>query len=376
MVEVCFNLNMTRDHINTISMTRDISKVPFVYLHQVQIRICTIELGKIETKDCLPLGLIIRVCNKMCILPPKANNKPGIECRRIPEPINCTNYIKLNPNIINTLTVNWIPDVKTYAIGVWIVKNLDLDYLLQKLKLRGARRAEETKNYIIQKSANVDPDLATTSYRVSLLCPLGKIRMKLPVKSINCDHLQCFDASTFILMNENKPKWLCPTCNKSCLYDDILIESYFLDIVSNPNLPDSCIEIEILPDGSWRVYEPNNELIDMSSTFKTNPMKSLCLDANNIKNDSKFSKKSSKVIEKQLTPERSLKKIENMKSVFIDLTVDDHDKELPREKDKHGNEALAINAIQPMIASNFKLQAQVQPKQAVTSSEQELIELD
>eukprot|EP00102_Acyrthosiphon_pisum_P020146 XP_016657356.1 PREDICTED: uncharacterized protein LOC103308383 [Acyrthosiphon pisum] len=64
----------------------------------------------------------------------------------------------------------------------------------------GLRSSEETKIYIIKKIADVDPDLATTSYRFSLVCPLGKIRMKIPAKSIHCDNLQCFDASTFILM--------------------------------------------------------------------------------------------------------------------------------------------------------------------------------
>lgn len=375
MREANFYLRMTLDHINAISLTRDISKVPFIYIHQVQIRICAVEHETTKTKDFLPLGLSIRIFNNICSLPPIANNKPGVECRRIPGPINCTNFIKLNPNNINTLTVNWIPDNKTYAIGVWIVKKLDLDSMLHKLKVNGARRTEETKNYIIQKFANVDPDLATTSYRVSLICPLGKMRMNLPVKSVNCDHLQCFDASTFILMNEKKPKWLCPTCNKSCLYDDIVIESYFLDIVSNPYLPDSSNEIEILPDGTWLIYEPNNEIIDMASASKDNLVESLYLDVGDHKYASEFKKNPSEVTEP--TPKISLKKNENMKFTYIDLTVSDVDEELSKEKNYQENEAQAVNAVQPMTAVNLKPQVQAQPKQAVTSSEQVLmIELD
>lgn len=157
------------------------------------------------------------------------------------------------------ITFNWTPDTEIYTWGIYLVKKLTSEFLLQKLVDKKARSSEESKNHIIKKLADVDPDLVTTTpYIFPLVCPLSKIRMKLPARSVNCNHIQCFDAHNFILINEKKPTWTCPTCNNPCFYDDVQIDSYFLDIVSNPHLPDSCKEIKILSDGTWEVYKEQN----------------------------------------------------------------------------------------------------------------------
>jgi len=69
-----------------------------------------------------------------------------------------------------------------------------------------------------------DEDIATTIVRVSLLCPLAKFRMQYPAKGRNCTHLQCFDGSAYISLNEKKPMWNCPVCNKCLYYDDLLLD--------------------------------------------------------------------------------------------------------------------------------------------------------
>ena len=53
------------------------------------------------------------------------------------------------------------------------------------------------------------------------------MRMSLPCRASTCDHLQCFDASLYIKMNEKKAKWLCPVCNKPALYDNLLLVNIY-----------------------------------------------------------------------------------------------------------------------------------------------------
>ncbi|VDL87706.1 unnamed protein product [Schistocephalus solidus] len=48
---------------------------------------------------------------------------------------------------------------------------------------------------------------------VSLLCPLALTRIELPVRSANCDHLQCFDLSSYLTINKKRPRWCCPVCS-------------------------------------------------------------------------------------------------------------------------------------------------------------------
>ena len=49
------------------------------------------------------------------------------------------------------------------------------------------------------------------------------MRMTFPCRASTCDHLQCFDAQLYLMMNEKKPKWVCPVCNKSAYYENLLI---------------------------------------------------------------------------------------------------------------------------------------------------------
>lgn len=71
---------------------------------------------------------------------------------------------------------------------------------------------------------DADCDIATTELRVSLMCPLGKMRMSTPCRSRACLHLQCFDASLYLQMNERKPTWNCPVCDKPATYDNLVID--------------------------------------------------------------------------------------------------------------------------------------------------------
>ena len=95
-------------------------------------------------------------------------------------------------------------------------------------------------------------DIATTDIKVSLACPLGKMRMSTPCRPSTCDHLQCFDANLFINMNERKPTWQCPVCNSPSLYKDLYLDGYFLDVVNSEELPEEENEIILNQDGTWK----------------------------------------------------------------------------------------------------------------------------
>lgn len=69
-----------------------------------------------------------------------------------------------------------------------------------------------------------DCEIATTMLKVSLMCPLGKMKMSIPCRSSTCSHLQCFDANLYLQMNERKPTWICPVCDKPAVYDNLVID--------------------------------------------------------------------------------------------------------------------------------------------------------
>lgn len=300
--EIIFKISS--QHASDIAFYRNNSIDENGYCLQIQIQLGSIEEGSTVINDCMPLGLYVRICDQVCPLPPLSPPPRKSEARRlIPRPINCTELLNLSTNM-NRINLNWYPDGKNYVVGLFLVKQLSVGSLVENLKYKKVRSLEDTKRYIIKKSSSVDTELSTTHHLISLMCPLSKLRMKLPTKSINCDHLQCFDASGFISMNEKKPTWICPICNKPCTYYDLEIQTYFLEIVNSPFLPENCQQIEILPDGSWKMAEEIDEFGNI------NPNR----------------------VKKQSQPNCS-KYSEELNSVVIDLTLSD-DEEPPNKKNR------------------------------------------
>ncbi|KAJ8962688.1 hypothetical protein NQ318_001085 [Aromia moschata] len=194
---------------------------------------------------------------------PIPTNKPGVEPKRPPRPVNITQMVKLSPTVANTITVSWAADYgRGYAITVALVHKLTSFDLLQRLKNKGAKNADHTRALIKEKlSDDGDSEIATTSLRVSLMCPLGKMRMTTPCRSVTCSHLQCFDASLYLQMNERKPTWNCPVCDKPSLYDNLVIDGYFQEVLNSSHLPSDCNEIQLNKDGSWSCHTQEKKTV-------------------------------------------------------------------------------------------------------------------
>lgn len=60
-------------------------------------------------------------------------------------------------------------------------------------------------------------------------------------------------------MNERKPTWNCPVCDKPAVYDSLVIDGYFQDVLNSPKLLHEVNEIQLLQDGSWENLVPKKE---------------------------------------------------------------------------------------------------------------------
>ena len=75
---------------------------------------------------------------------------------------------------------------------------------------------------VISKSE--DAEIVTTSSILSLKCPLSTLRIDVPCRSSICSHNQCFDASSFLQLQEQAPTWTCPICNKAAAYEHLQVD--------------------------------------------------------------------------------------------------------------------------------------------------------
>ena len=170
--------------------------------------------------------------------------------------MDITTLCHLSPNVVNCVTVQAAHALngQRFVVAIQICRNrtaLDLLHAVQS----SIRNADHSRALIKQKLAS-DPDseIATTSLRISLLCPLGKMRMLHPGRATTCNHLQCFDIATFLQMNERKARWICPVCDGVAAYECLFIDGLMMEILSRA--PQSVDHIELLEDGSWKPLQP------------------------------------------------------------------------------------------------------------------------
>ena len=82
--------------------------------------------------------------------------------------------------------------------------------------------------------------------KVSLTCPLIGTRIKYPGRGNNCSHIQCFDLLSYLMMNEKKPLWNCPVCQKKA--HELHKDNLFVEILQDTQ---NKTEVTFQPDGSW-----------------------------------------------------------------------------------------------------------------------------
>uniref|UniRef100_A0A8C5PRM9 Protein inhibitor of activated STAT 3 n=1 Tax=Leptobrachium leishanense TaxID=445787 RepID=A0A8C5PRM9_9ANUR len=264
--EAHFTFALTPQQVHQILTSRDILPgAKCDYTVQVQLRFCLCETS-CPQEDYFPPNLFVKVNGKLCPLPgylPPTKN--GAEPKRPSRPINISPLVRLTSTLPNTIVVNWSSEFsRNYSLSLYLVKQLTSVTLLQKLRGKGIRNPDHSRALIKEKlTADPDSEIATTSLRVSLMCPLGKMRLTVPCRAITCTHLQCFDAALYLQMNEKKPTWTCPVCDKKAPYDMLIIDGLFMEILNSCT---DCDEIQFMEDGSWCPMKPKKEKPDLCQT--------------------------------------------------------------------------------------------------------------
>ncbi|XP_028967126.1 E3 SUMO-protein ligase PIAS2 [Galendromus occidentalis] len=247
--EAEFAFHMTPHQVHVLLMSKDYK--PGEAAVQLQLRFCALD-STVPQDDAFPPGLNVKVNNRILTLPNAIpTNKPGVEPKRPPKPLNITTLCHTNTNLPNKLHVTWNHEYgKAFVCAVYLVQRHNANALLEKLKKRGKLPAETTKTMIKKKlSSDADDDLCLTSIRVTLVCPLGQCRVQIPCRPAGCSHINCFDASFYLMMNEKKPTWICAVCDKNILFEDLYLDAYMEEVCRNA--PPDCREVEFTEDGSW-----------------------------------------------------------------------------------------------------------------------------
>jgi len=236
-----------------------------VYTMHILLRFTKPSYDNVQDDD-FPRNLCLKVNNKVCPLPnpkPVPANRPNLEAKRPPKPLIITSLCKLNTkSCLNQVTVSYATakDGTKHTVSVYLVEKLTPSDLLKAMKIKGQRDPSVTRAVIKSKLEDKDDEISTTSCKVSMACPLGMARMTLPCRASTCDHLQCFDADLYLKMNEKKPKWVCPVCNRPAYFEHLFLDGFYIQLLLSPAFKAlSTNDIILNNDASW---EPVEETIE------------------------------------------------------------------------------------------------------------------
>lgn len=334
--EGSFYFHLTPQQAMEIALHRDTSNPnKMEHVVQVQLRFCLLETT-CEQDDYFPPNIVVKVNNKLCPLPnPIPTNKPGVEPKRPPRPVNITPNVKISPLVANHIAVSWCTEYnRGYVAACYLVRKLTSAQLLQRLKTKGVKAADYTRALIKEKlNEDADCEIATTMLKVSLICPLGKMRMSTPCRSSTCSHLQCFDASLYLQMNERKPTWNCPVCDKPAVYNNLVIDGYFQEVLAS-KLSSEDTEIQLHNDGSWSTRVKQSESDDGSPSKVVHKVEVISDDVEVITTDPPKPVVSQTSVISTNEPTST-----TTSGDMVDLTLSDSDDDVPSKRKKTSNRA-------------------------------------
>ncbi|KAL7932030.1 PINIT domain-containing protein [Trichoderma chlorosporum] len=177
-------------------------------------------------------------------------NKPGST-----RPVDITNALRLRGNYMNNIEFTYALTNRKFYLIVNLCKTTSVPELVATISSR-RKISEESVISELNKIAQ-DPDVVATSQVLSLKCPLSYMRLEVPCRSLSCTHLQCFDATSYLQLQEQGPQWLCPICNKSAPFDQLAVDGYVKVILENTSKSLETVTIE--PNGKWSSKPPMEE---------------------------------------------------------------------------------------------------------------------
>ncbi|XP_072985592.1 E3 SUMO-protein ligase SIZ1-like isoform X1 [Typha latifolia] len=160
-------------------------------------------------------------------------------------------------------------DARIFCFGIRIAKRRTLPQVLDLVpKEPEGERFEDALARVCRcvgggnatDNAGSDSDLEVVAdtVTVNLRCPMSGSRMRMAGRFKPCIHMGCFDLETFVELNQRSRKWQCPVCLQNYSLENLIIDPYFNRITTLLHCCGEDVnEIDVKPDGSWRVKNEN-----------------------------------------------------------------------------------------------------------------------
>ncbi|KAI5457881.1 PINIT domain-containing protein [Mariannaea sp. PMI_226] len=182
-------------------------------------------------------------------------NKPGST-----RPVDITSALRIRGAYPNTLDFTYALTTKVGCqLKYYLVINLCQVTSVEQLVTSISNGMKISVDSVLKefKQKVQDPDVVATSQVLSLKCPLSYMRLKVPCRGISCQHNSCFDATSYLQLQEQGPQWLCPICNNPAPFERLAVDNYVREILDNTSKDLEAVTIE--PDGRWFIKKSDED---------------------------------------------------------------------------------------------------------------------
>ena len=275
-------------------VNKDISLPKFEFQKKVLLRLgfTSTEGNVFSLENVFPPSFELTINNQKCQLPQQLPLKKGMS-KELKQhgPIDITDMLTIESTAVNTVCLSWIhPCIsskgrpneidqnKKYCFTLMMASKLSANDLVYQVKSKGIKPPEFTKSIARDKLRDDDVEIATTSLRASLVCPLTRTKIKLPGRSIKCQgHIQCFDLQSFLSLMELKPTWDCPVCYNKIDFESLVVDGLFTEILESDRVS-STTEVQfddVNGNIEWKpILKDLNVTVDAESPSASQALKS------------------------------------------------------------------------------------------------------
>ncbi|KAK7423106.1 hypothetical protein QQX98_001182 [Neonectria punicea] len=283
--------HVTEDHIAKLTMQKETPGLPFCHYfegsYRYRLRLCMRPVQEMEVNAA---DWAVSACHWPKHIFVDANNHV-MELRRKQHfhkdlPLELTDILALGQNTIRislpSVSDNDAVQGHKYFAAVEIVETRSHDYLRAMIENMQHTSIDETRQRMTRRLRPSDSDdviVADETLQVSLADPFSSSMFQIPVRGVNCLHLECFDLETWLQTRPSKPPqkgggefqrgpepsmvdtWKCPICDLDARPVSLRIDDYFVWVRNELVARDMGITkaITVNANGQWTpVLEPED----------------------------------------------------------------------------------------------------------------------
>lgn len=200
-----------------------------------------------------PSGFTLRVNSSFVDVSKREEKK-----KTLPLPADISDRVRVGPNTLTLTTSSLMP----HYVVVQVASPVRIDTVVQRVLNARTLSLDDGRKRIVAAFGNGSEGVVATTMKLSLLDPIVRTRLRIPVRGARCRHPACFDLGNFLSLNERVRRWECPLCSDAAPFDTLVVDQFIQQcaLFREPHPP--CLvlsvlnvvphdEVTFLPDGSW-----------------------------------------------------------------------------------------------------------------------------